>query len=530
MPRTHKIQQQHLHVKLKGGEPDGLALQARLSGICNTWLSPALEQVLERYAPLNGHLAIDRLDIDVGVLRFDRLEHELVDTVTQALEKILRDLSLPGQELPVAGAVQLKTARQSCLDAFVYFLSYGRLPWSFRVPKGENLEQILVESWQTCPLDVPGAISSVLALSSARKRLVQQFSDEFLANLLEQFAPGLKKTITGILQRLNHSEIPASAIKLLKKQLWETAFALLPTSGDCTETRIIRTAWQGLPLTVAQQSLLTRLLEQHWPGATGDAEERRSLQHSGKTSDTSPRFSRPIQAGRRNLPAQAAVPGTDNLAGNHPGPVDGIVPKNGRPDPQTKAAFNPGNSAAVARADKLADEYAETGEGIYIENAGLILLHPFLPQFFSGLNIAAEDAIVDAGRALSLLYFLTSGQLTAPEYELVLPKLLCNIPLSAVIEADAELTDAEIEEAIALLGAVIRHWEVLKNTGIDGLRGTFLLRAGKISLRGDGDWCLQVEGKAYDILLEQLPWGIGMIKLPWMQRMLWVEWDSNSRC
>jgi len=529
MPRTHKIQQQHLHVKLKGGEPDGLALQARLSGICNTWLSPALEQVLERYAPLNGHLAIDRLDIDVGVLRFDRLEHELVDTVTQALEKILRDLSLPGQELPAVGAVQLKTARQSCLDAFVYFLSYGRLPWSFRVPKGENLEHILVESWQTYPLDVPGAVSSVLALSSARKRLVQQFSDEFLANLLEQFAPGLKKTITAILQWLNHSEIPVPVIKLLKKQLWETAFALLPISGDCTETRIIRTAWQGLPLTVAQQSLLTSLLEQHWPGATGDAEARRTSQQPGKTTDASRRFFTPIQLG------QVTVPGAENLADKPSVPVDDSVPKNGRPDSQTKAGIyssgiKPGNSAETVRADKQADEYAETGEGIYIENAGLILLHPFLPQFFNALNIAAEDAIVEAGRALSLLYFLTSGQLTVPEYELVLPKLLCNIPLSMPVEADVELTDAEIEEAIALLGAVIRHWEVLKNTGIDGLRGTFLLRAGKISLRGDGDWRLQVEGKAYDILLEQLPWGIGMIKLPWMQRMLWVEWDSSSRC
>jgi hypothetical protein len=41
----------------------------------------------------------------------------------------------------------------------------------------------------------------------------------------------------------------------------------------------------------------------------------------------------------------------------------------------------------------------------------------------------------------------------------------------------------------------------------------------------DGDWLLQVEAKTVDILLNQLPWGISMIKLPWMQRMLWIEWD-----
>ena len=87
-----------------------------------------------------------------------------------------------------------------------------------------------------------------------------------------------------------------------------------------------------------------------------------------------------------------------------------------------------------------------------------------------------------------------------------------------------ELSAAELEEAAALLEAVIQHWEALRNTSADGLRGTFLVRPGKVTLREDGDWWLQVESKSYDILLDQLPWGIGMIKLPWMQRMLRVEW------
>ena len=92
------------------------------------------------------------------------------------------------------------------------------------------------------------------------------------------------------------------------------------------------------------------------------------------------------------------------------------------------------------------------------------------------------------------------------------------------MESDVALTDDEREEADALLEAVIRHWEVLRNTSGDGLRGTFLLRRGKVSLRDDGDWLLQVEAQSFDILLDRLPWGISMIKLPWMEKMLWVEW------
>jgi hypothetical protein len=171
--------------------------------------------------------------------------------------------------------------------------------------------------------------------------------------------------------------------------------------------------------------------------------------------------------------------------------------------------------------------HPEAQSGLYLDNAGLVLLHPFLPQLFNALAIADGEMLLQAERALGLLHFLATGQTSAPEYELVLPKVLCNVALTEPVAAIAMTAD-EIEEAEALLMAVVRHWDVLKNTSIDGLRGTFLLRAGKIRQLNDGDWLLQVESKSFDILLEQLPWGFGAVKLPWMPKMLWVEWASQA--
>ncbi|RWX47191.1 hypothetical protein H206_02503, partial [Candidatus Electrothrix aarhusensis] len=178
------------------------------------------------------------------------------------------------------------------------------------------------------------------------------------------------------------------------------------------------------------------------------------------------------------------------------------------------------SSTQMPTGQDLADAIAE---GIYINNAGLVLLHPFLPQFFGALGIAGEEQLLRPERALCVLHFLTTGQPVAPEYELMLPKVLCNIPLDMPVEADVDLTDEEQDEADALLKAVVDHWQALRNTTPDGLRGTFLSRSGKISLRGE-DLLLQVEPQTWDIMLEQLPWGISMIRLPWMERMLWVEW------
>jgi hypothetical protein len=33
-----------------------------------------------------------------------------------------------------------------------------------------------------------------------------------------------------------------------------------------------------------------------------------------------------------------------------------------------------------------------------------------------------------------------------------------------------------------------------------------------------------VENKTHDVLLSFLPWGYGIIKLPWLERPLFVDW------
>jgi len=35
---------------------------------------------------------------------------------------------------------------------------------------------------------------------------------------------------------------------------------------------------------------------------------------------------------------------------------------------------------------------------------------------------------------------------------------------------------------------------------------------------------LQVQPGPYDVLMQSLPWSIATIRLPWMERPLWVQW------
>lgn len=60
----------------------------------------------------------------------------------------------------------------------------------------------------------------------------------------------------------------------------------------------------------------------------------------------------------------------------------------------------------------------------------------------------------------------------------------------------------------------------MKNTSTRALQTAFLIRKGSLSMKDDR-WILSVERKAYDVLLESLPWNCSMLRTPWMDLLLW---------
>ena len=74
-----------------------------------------------------------------------------------------------------------------------------------------------------------------------------------------------------------------------------------------------------------------------------------------------------------------------------------------------------------------------------------------------------------------------------------------------------------------MLKGVLQNWNRLSNTSIEAMRETFLMREGMLD-EIEKNFQLKVEKKTLDILLESMPWSFGMIKLPWMNKRLLVEW------
>jgi hypothetical protein len=181
------------------------------------------------------------------------------------------------------------------------------------------------------------------------------------------------------------------------------------------------------------------------------------------------------------------------------------------------------------RNEKISTQEKKNDENFYyIQNAGLVILHPFLQSLFQGLDMLEEKKIIHAAsqrKAILLTQYLITGETEIVESELLLNKIICGYQIEEPVEAILLLTEAEEKESTGLLNSVIEHWTALKTTSVTGLRNSFLLREGKLTEFEDY-WLLQVEQRSYDILMNFLPWGIGIIKLPWMQKRIMVEWNS----
>lgn len=165
-------------------------------------------------------------------------------------------------------------------------------------------------------------------------------------------------------------------------------------------------------------------------------------------------------------------------------------------------------------------------ENIYIHNAGLVLAAPYIPVMFKRLQLIEGDRFVDrraAERGIHLLQYMTDGRCDAPEYQLVLNKVLCGVSSGVPLVPAIEITQQEHELIHGLLGAIIEHWKMVGNTSVEGLQESFLQREGRLVLKS-GQWNLLVQSRPFDMLLDGLPWSYSTLRYPWMERVIHVEW------
>lgn len=161
---------------------------------------------------------------------------------------------------------------------------------------------------------------------------------------------------------------------------------------------------------------------------------------------------------------------------------------------------------------------------ISIVNAGLIIIHPFLKTFFGRLGLLSETSqLKDPELCVHLLHYLATGIEQDYEHQLCFEKLLCGMPQNFPVERFVQLTDEMKQQAEELLKAVLDNWTILSNSGIELLRYEFLQREGMISI-DEKNIHISFERKTQDILIDKLEWTLSFVKLPWLDKVIRVNW------
>lgn len=164
-----------------------------------------------------------------------------------------------------------------------------------------------------------------------------------------------------------------------------------------------------------------------------------------------------------------------------------------------------------------------------ISNAGLVILFPFLPMLFIRLNMLSQDrrslnSNESKVRAIFILQRLISNEdREYDEKDLFLNRLLINYPFNEPLPRRVELNQDELNTIDSLLEATKTNWSKMRNTSMRAFQESFLNRTGFIE-KTEHEWILTVEERAYDILLDSIPWSYKLVRLPWMENILRVNW------
>jgi hypothetical protein len=463
----HIIQKQSIEINFDSMD-DPAGLQNRVTEMFYEQFQPRMEVLLDEMFGKDQYASVEKLEIDCGVLNMENWEQEFA---AQAMLKLKEGLvQVNKKEIDVNG-IEETTA----VETFFFFLENGFLPWNKRIESVAELEKLLKVDEKL----IVRIKRLIRQKEKAAERVAYQFSVEFIAKILTAFIGNRKQEtelLSAIIEKINDLQSRKNNQERIDRQLVDAAILKVLASED-HENRELQ--------------LFTYLLSKV---ETND--------------DLKSEISEIIQKLRVPLEIQRSAM-EENLPESEI--VKSQVIESGKPD---------------IRNQKHITENTQPSDTIYITNAGLILLHPFLPALFGNLKLVEENAWKDTAskqKAALAMEFLVTGKDETEEFDLVLNKILCGIENDEIVPTAIKLNEETKTECENLLKSVITHWDVLKNTSIDGLREAFMQRNGKLSVVDDG-WLMQVEQKSIDVLLNHLPWGIGIIKLPWMNEMLYVEW------
>lgn len=520
----HIIQRQTIEISTSNIEV-AKVLQYRMDVLFKSQIRAILDQVFSSFSSEVSTIRIEKLELDLGKFSLDEVDTYFIQRLKihlyEALKKEIQ-LSNRKPDLKRNDDIIVQNKAKSDLDLFFYYLQYGVLPWWSSKNQTFSLSHVLDSLLEN---SFDELISTLKKLDSnfVMRRLVMLATHSTYQSLVSMLSKQFKNVITNAVQdwlqvinsySITHG-IEKRQIALFKSQLLH--YLLNPTSHYSVE-RLSEMLYQNMLLNMGFGTETNRFdffVKQAQASLTQTSDVARWLEQKrewiiseNSTLHLTKIHSATKDSGRLAKKTKQELTNKQKISAK-------LIIKDKQKIP-----------SSLSQKTNQNRKWVNSGEDFYIDNAGIILLWPFLARYFATLNLIKKKAFIDENaqeKAVHLLHYLATGSTESDEHVLLLSKLLCGWPLHQPLLPSFNAGKQEKQESDELILSAISHWTALKNTSKEGLRQTFLQREGRLTEKDHG-WELFINRTGFDVLLDQLPWGISTIHLPWMKKTVFVEW------
>lgn len=517
----HKIRKQILEFEFPN-EINKSQFQEQLSQLFRKRFKPAMEKVFNEISSAEQIHRIENLTLNLGEIDISNFENFNTDYFETSLWKELRNkisyFKTPSSqnsrspETLVEGAIDKSRSTSTTIskeqakakgaladtnksidsiwELFSQFIEIGSLPWWCDTSDPELLKNTFLYLIQHQPIQLKTKIAYWLKYKSIRKRIITQLEEEQLFLLIGLFLPD---TINNELKKLKNTH---------KEKNWFWWDTLVDNLKSLSNDQG-KNSDSGFSIEHFEKKL-----SEKWVNKTEKTtfNVHNSIIKEGKKiiQDKNITYSNPSNYDAEEADKTSKVQLSEN---RH----------------TTK------QSEESLKEKKNIEEIFSSSYNIkeyYLSNSGLVVLWPYYVRFFKQLGLLKEQSFKsteEQHRAASLLQGLATGQNKSLEFMLPLNKLLCGIPVNNPLEPMDNLSNEELTDCETLLRAVIEQIPILNNISVDGFRGSFLLREGILKPQ-PGQWQLYVERETFDVVLDRFPWPFNIVKLPWMEQLLYIEW------
>lgn len=476
-----------------------------------------LDDILNNYAG-DETVYIERLELSLDFKNINDFNSRFINEFKQQLQK-----QLPKKNSPLIShtpstvfPVQKANATKSSWETLLFYLQNGLFPWWYNKENHTLLLQDVFEQWENTSLQKTDWAKRVKQLLQQPLHF-QRFIELIPQNHLKKFS------------KIFGEENAAQLISLVNKLLTNSVVKNVYWGYSCVLYPIWAARAKNQPLTLdtitAAMSYWLQQTQQHHPIVLQNAytflQQEAISFTNGELTGTPPSIVQTtVYSLLRTITEQQSV----NDSGRHDDSKEVNTSKKATP-PKKSTLKTPSAKGATVSPTKKPDNKTFT-EGIRVQDAGLVLIWPYLSTLFDKMGYLTEGTFTDMAtqhKAVLLLHYLVYKQLPEDESPLVLAKILCGMHPAETVSVKTEIGEEWDEIRTGLWDAVKANWDKLRNTSIEGLIQSFVMREG-ILKSAPSAWHLNVERKTIDVLMSSLPWPISVIKLKWSKELLTVAW------